>query len=78
MIENLNYYSWFGDRCLNYKPDHFHSATTPLTLEKKDWIDEKLTGRYSVVSLEEKYGYGYRVPYFEDPQEVVLYELMWS
>lgn len=78
MIEKLNYHSWFGYRCLNYKPAHFHATSTPLTVEKQDWVDEKLTGRYSIVMVEEKYGYGHRVLYFEDPQEAILYELTWS
>jgi hypothetical protein len=84
-VKEINLYAWFGQRELDYCPKHFVKANTPLTQERRLWILEKLQGRFycqqiknidlrtlldDIVEMS--------VPYFEDPQEAILYELTWS
>lgn len=72
---------WFADRQLPYPPVHFVTATTPLTEESKQWVLNKLHGRFSIV---ETYDFfllttdSVGTISFEDPKEATLFELKWS
>lgn len=75
-IEDINLYTWFMNRELDFAPNHFVVSNTQLTTESKIWIQEKLSGRYATVSLENIF-LG-QTPAFEDPKEAMFYELTWG
>ena len=77
---NINLYTWHGDRELDFCPKHFTKCNTVLSESSKMWILEKLSGRFYFenVAFQSFLSLGEQVPYFEDPQEAVLYELTWS
>lgn len=71
---------WFVDRQLDFKPDHFVTAKTPLTAKSAEWILTHLVGRFTFIGfdeLDDNFDY-VRFPSFEDSAEAVLYELKWS
>jgi hypothetical protein len=85
MIE-LNLYTWFSNRELNYCPKHFIVVDHIITVESNQWILEKLTGRFCLVeilnynnlegdSLTNWIGY---FPAFENPQEATYFQLIWG
>lgn len=71
---------WFGQRELEYMPNHFYVTKTQVTDESKLWIIHKLKGRYVLVSIGDDFDFmSFNVfPAFEDKAEAVLYELTWS
>lgn len=76
-IEDVNIQTWFSERELNYVPAHFVAVKIPLAEGAREWILEKLQGRFAIV---------YRLRYtvhdlsvaFEDPKEAMFYELTWA
>ena len=89
MSENIEYsidpLVWFSDRELKYTPKHFTLTRSQLTIESKKWILNNLRGRFSLLESKSNdwlvtndYDMMDVVPAFEDPQEAILYELMWS
>jgi hypothetical protein len=83
MIEfQLDPITWFSDRELHYTPKHFVVTSHPCTSESKQWVLDKLSGRFSITyptvssSLIELMTPSCIA--FEDPQEAVFYELKWS
>lgn len=71
---------WFIDRQLDFKPDHFVTATTPLKKESAEWIINTLVGRFTFSGkshIDEDFE-TIKLPSFEDPLEATLYELKWS
>lgn len=80
-IEDINLYTWFTDRELNYCPKHFVMTNTPVTSESREWVLEKLSGRFATVA--QPFDYissnfpNVRIA-FENPKEAVFYELTWS
>ena len=83
MIEyQLDPITWFSERELHYTPKHFVVTSHPCTPESKQWVLDKLTGRFSVTyptissSILELISPSCIA--FEDPQEAVFYELKWS
>lgn len=76
--------TWYTNRNLDRCPKHFVVAEAPLTEESKQWILDKLTGRFAIVNnvtnlstliiLDSIMG---KVA-FEDPKEALIYELTWS
>jgi hypothetical protein len=75
--------SWFTERELKYTPKHFVVSTTPLTVDSKIWILNKLKGRFSVAFAEDSTDdvLVFQLmgkPAFEDPKEATFYELTWS
>ena len=83
MIEfQLDPITWFSDRELHYTPKHFVVTSHPCTSESKQWVLDKLSGRFSIAyptvssSLIELMTPSCIA--FEDPQEAVFYELKWS
>ena len=78
--------NWYANRELTYTPKHFVISSTPLTSESKVWILNKLAGRFSVVKWSEEtddtllsiFSEVEARPAFEDPKELVFYELTWS
>ena len=75
---NINLLTWFGKRQLDFCPKHFVKASTPISDDKLFWVFEKLQGRFyisgSTVSLFDLHD----EIYFEDTQDLMLYELTWS
>ena len=87
MQKNLDPTSWFSHRELPFAPVHFVVTKTPITLESKLWILDKLRGRFSIVATPVPLDFtqpliilntSSEVPAFEDPKEASLYELTWS
>ena len=74
-IDDINLYTWFMDRELDYVPCHFTVSKVPVTTESKIWILENLIGRFSfgpsTFSVK-------NYPAFEDPKEALFYDLKWS
>jgi hypothetical protein len=78
--------NWYANRELTYTPKHFVISSTPLTPESKIWILNKLSGRFSVVKWADEsddtllsiFSEANTRPAFEDPKELVFYELTWS
>lgn len=72
--------TWFGEREISHAPKHFVVAKTPLTDQSKKWVIDTLKGRYCVITdfhyiqFENVIG---QIA-FEDPEEVIFYELRWS
>lgn len=77
-IDNINLYTWFTDREMTFTPDHFVRTTTPVTTESKEWILEKLIGRFSLEGSSIGFLSPGLMPAFEDPKEAVFYELTWG
>lgn len=80
-MNGINLITWYSDRELDFCPKHFIKTNTILTDQSKNWILEKCVGRFYIQSMndgENLFFYGDTVPYFEDPQEAVMYELVWS
>lgn len=87
MDRSLDPTSWYSNRELEFTPLHFTVASTPITLESKLWILDKLRGRFSIISGSKVDDFAsalilvnsvHGVPAFEDPKEASLYELTWS
>lgn len=85
MIEyQLDPITWFSDRELKHTPKHFIITKHEFTEESKQWVLDKLSGRFSVApysnspdnSLLTLFSTGHLA--FEDPQEALFYELKWS
>lgn len=76
-IEDINLDTWFVDRELSWKPDHFTNCNTPAIGEARSWILEKLRGRFTFMTGD-RGGFGEFCPAFEDPKEAVFYELTWG
>lgn len=75
-IDDINLYTWFVERELDFVPEHFVTSQTPITAESRAWILEKLTGRFSLKGTERTLAG--LLPSFEDPKELVFYELAWA
>lgn len=78
---NINLHTWFSERELDFCPKHFTKCNTPISEKSKMWILETLSGRFYLESAqfgESLLSFGEQIPYFEDSQEAVLYELTWS
>jgi hypothetical protein len=77
----INLHTWFSEREMNFCPKHFVRCQTPLTDERKNWVIEKLVGRFYINQrfdgMYDLFEHGLQI-YFEDPQEAVQYELVWS
>lgn len=84
MEKSLDPVTWYGQRELEFTPNHFVVVRTPLTTESKLWIINNLRGRFSTIQnhLDEFHSllvYDLnKFPAFEDPKEAVLFELTWS
>lgn len=79
-IDELKPEVWYINRQLDFKPDHFVTAKTPLTDKSAEWIINNLVGRFTFVGfddIDDHFEY-IRLPSFEDSAEAVLYELKWS
>jgi len=73
---------WYGFRQLDPAPPHFLKSSTPATNDSIFWVRTKLSGRFAVqaapyTNLEIIFDLHPYV-YFEDPKELMLYELRWS
>lgn len=74
VMQELNFVTWYTERELFYCPMHFVKAATVVTDESLAWIHEKLYGRFYISD----HHMDLSAVYFEDPQEAVFYELVWS
>jgi hypothetical protein len=78
--------NWYSNRELTYTPKHFVVSSTQITMESKIWILNKLTGRFSIVKWSEESDDDFLSilaetdgrPAFENPRDLVMYELTWS
>jgi len=85
-MREFNPLLWYGTRKLKVVPNHFIKAPTLLNTESKQWIQDKLIGRYSIVSKTIEVPHDIltiintdlELVYFEDPKELTLYELYWA
>jgi len=75
--------TWYSERELSYTPKHFIVTKHEYTEESKQWVLDKLTGRFSIHPYTEDddsmltlYTSGHIA--FEDPQEALFYELKWA
>ena len=71
-LEDINLNTWFMERELELVPSHFIKVSTPITPESKEWILEKLCGRFGLVG---SLCFDRKLPAFEDPSEASFYEL---
>lgn len=74
----INLYTWFDARQLDFRPKHFITTRTAVTDESLEWIFEKLQGRFYLEQEHDSFLGSKSYPYFEDPQEAILYELTWA
>ena len=76
--------TWFSERELTYTPKHFVVVSHPCTDESKQWVLDKLSGRFCITypTLSNNNNLIELLTpsciAFEDPQEAVFYELKWS
>lgn len=77
---NINLMTWFDGRECKNLPKHFVPASTEVTDQAKDWVLEHLIGRFHIRGEgNPNYIFDNKLMiYFEDPKELVLYELRWS
>lgn len=85
MIEyKLDPITWFSERELTYTPKHFVVTSHPCTSESKQWVLDKLSGRFSITypTISSSSNIIELISpsciAFEDPQEATFYELKWS
>ena len=91
MMPQLNPITWYSEREIKQCPKHFAIATTPITIESKIWILNTLHGRFTIVqknsgadSVDESDDWVTTLldtniyPAFEDPKELLIYELTWT
>lgn len=85
-MTELNVYTWFSNRELSYIPAHFIVVDTIISTESKQWILEKLTGRFCLVDIHNytdstevsyPWHFGYS-PAFENPIEATYFQLIWN
>ena len=72
---------WFTERQLDYPPVHFVTVHTPLTEESRQWVLNKLRGRFAVTIDTTDFLFNLEslgCISFEDPKEATLFELKWS
>ena len=76
--------TWYSTRQLELCPKHFVVVSAPLTEDSKQWILDKLRGRFAIINTVTNLS-GLTVVdtsrgkvAFEDPTEATLYELTWS
>ena len=84
-LEEMNYevdpQVWFAQRELEYPPAHFITASTPATIESKQWVLDQLRGRFSITQNTSDFLLSITslgTISFEDPSEATVYELKWS
>ena len=84
-MREFNPQLWFGNRKMSTIPRHFVRSSTPATEDSLQWVEDRLTGRYGVVaetsmnSANSLFTIVYHESiYFEDPKDLMLYELYWS
>lgn len=77
---DIDPYIWFATREVDFLPKHFILSTTPLTMDSKQWVLDKLKGRFCVVQTNSLFLVEYYLGNiaFEDPSEATFYELKWS
>ena len=74
---NINLYTWYANRQMEFLPAHFVRCNSTVTTESKLWVLENLKGRFYIDESNFLFDFDNAI-YFEDPQEAVHYELLWS
>lgn len=71
---------WFGKRQVDFCPKHFISASTPLTMDSKQWVLDNLKGRFCIIQTSQLFLVEYYLGNiaFENPTDATFYELKWS
>lgn len=77
-MTSLNLYTWFNSRELEFCPAHFIVVNTTLTLASKNWIREKINGRFCFVTRVSDYMVFESFPAFEDPKDATYFQLIWT
>lgn len=83
MNRDINPINWFSNRELDFLPKHFVKSSTPITVEAYCWVLSKLQGRFIIKYDELPNANDFvlgleNIVYFEDPKELMVYELRWS
>ena len=88
MMHRINPITWYSEREIKQCPKHFVVANTHITTESKLWILNNLYGRFTIVNkpnLDEQQDDWISTvldhkmyPAFEDPKELLVYELTWT
>ena len=75
--------TWFSERELSYTPKHFVITKHEFTNESKQWVLDKLSGRFSVAPYNNDddsfllmFSTGHLA--FEDPQDALFFKLKYS
>lgn len=76
-IDDINLNTWYMRRKLENIPAHFVATRTSITDQSLAWIYEKCTGRFGLYLKGGLQAFKVH-PYFEDPREAMLYELVWG
>ena len=73
-------YIWFGKRQVDFCPKHFILASTPLTVDSKQWVLDNLKGRFCIIQTNQLFLVEYYLGNvaFEDSKDATFYELKWS
>jgi len=74
MNRDINPQIWFSTRELKKPPKHFLKSTTSVSDDAYVWVLSKLQGRFAT-DLGDSFDNDI---YFEDPKELMIYELRWS
>jgi hypothetical protein len=72
---------WFAQRQVDYPPVHFVLVSTTLNAESKQWILNKLRGRFAITVDSTDFLFNMDslgCVSFEDPREATIFELTWS
>lgn len=73
-------YIWFAEREIKFCPKHFILSSTPLNEESKQWVLDNIKGRFSIIQTGDLFVIDYYLGNiaFEDPKDLIFYELKWS
>lgn len=77
-ITDINLFTWFSEREMNFAPPHFVYAAGKISPETKQWVLEKLSGRFHVPTTFFPITKAKGSIAFEDPAEALFYELKWA
>lgn len=78
VLDKINMNEWLIDRRLPTIPVHFVKANTAITDRAIiRWIEDTLTGRYSLLGGLSIFRQSYTV-WFENPEEAVFFDLKWG
>ncbi len=68
---------WYAERELDFVPRHFVKCPTPLNYASKQWVQNKVSGRFAFAPTD-KHLSGLSSVFFEDEKDATIYELLWA